>query len=82
MANSGKRLIPTGECWCGCGAETGIGSFFKQGHDKIGESAVVAVEYGSVAALLLAHGFGPGGRNAAEELAAWRRRQKGSGSGG
>jgi Zn-dependent alcohol dehydrogenase len=78
MASSGKRLIPTGECWCGCGAETGIGSFFKPGHDKIGESAVVAVEYGSVAALLLAHGFGPDGRNAAEELVAWRLRQRGS----
>src|SRR5690349_19817971 len=22
------RLIPTGTCWCGCGKETSIGSFF------------------------------------------------------
>ena len=31
---STKRLIPTGDCWCGCGAETAIGAFFLPGHDK------------------------------------------------
>lgn len=55
------RLIPTGTCWCGCGKETGIGSFFAQGHDKIAEAALVAAEYGSqVAQLLHKHGYGPG----------------------
>ena len=39
-----KRLLPTGECWCGCGAETAIGSFFLSGHDKAAESAVISVE--------------------------------------
>lgn len=79
---SEKRLMPTGECWCGCGAEVGLGSFFKPGHDRAAESAVITVEYGSIARFLERHGFGSGGRNAAEELAAWRRRPKGSGSDG
>ena len=45
---STKRLLPTGECWCSCGAETAIGSFFLPGHDKTTESAVISVEYGGV----------------------------------
>lgn len=70
------RLIPTGECWCGCGKEVKVGAFFVQGHDKRAEAAVVKTVYGSVPALLVAHGFGPGGKNADEEL---RRYQKGGG---
>ena len=54
------RLIPTGECWCGCGAEVSLGSFFARGHDKTAEAALIAAEYeGSVARLLERHGFGP-----------------------
>ena len=59
---STKRLLPTGECWCGCGAETAIGSFFLQGHDKTAESAVISVEYGGVPGFLVHHGYGPGGQ--------------------
>ena len=55
------RLIPTGTCWCGCGKETGIGSFFARGHDKIAEAALMAAEYGSsVPQLLHKHGYNPG----------------------
>ncbi|MCM9083115.1 hypothetical protein OG590_08010 [Streptomyces goshikiensis] len=55
------RLIPTGTCWCGCGAEVGIGSFFARGHDKVAEAALLAAEYGSsVPQLLHKHGYGPG----------------------
>lgn len=55
------RLIPTGTCWCGCGKETSLGSFWAQGHDKIAEAALVAAEYGSsVAQLLHKYGYGPG----------------------
>ena len=50
---STKRLLPTGECWCGCGAETAIGSFFLPGHDKTAESAVISVEYGGVPGFLV-----------------------------
>jgi hypothetical protein len=62
------RLIPTGDCWCGCGKEVGLGSFFAPGHDKIAESGVILSEYGSVPNFLLAHKFGPGGRSACDAL--------------
>ncbi|MFF1301081.1 hypothetical protein, partial [Streptomyces sp. NPDC058296] len=47
-------------CWCGCGTETGIGSFFARGHDKIAEAALIAAEYGgTVPRFLAAHKYGP-----------------------
>jgi hypothetical protein len=64
------RLIPTGTCWCGCGKQTGIGSFFARGHDKIAEAALTAAEFGgSVPQLLHRHGYGPG-RSVIEEAVA------------
>lgn len=54
-----------------------VGAFFVSGHDKRAEAAVVKTVYGSVPELLDAHGFGPGGKNASEEL---RRYQEGGGS--
>lgn len=61
MTTNLPRLIPTGTCWCGCGKETSLGSFFAQGHDKIAEAALMATEYGGqVAQLLHKHGYGPG----------------------
>lgn len=68
------RVLPTGECWCGCGTETPVGSFFSPGHDKIAESAVILVVYGGVTRFLREHGFGPGGKNARDELEKWRER--------
>jgi hypothetical protein len=56
------RLIPTGECWCGCGAETSIGAFFYRGHDKKAEAKVIELEYGTVAEFLAAHGYAPAGK--------------------
>ena len=73
---STKRLLPTGECWCGCGAETAIGSFFLPGHDKTAESAVISVEYGGVPGFLVRHGYGPGGKNALREVDRWRSKVK------
>lgn len=67
-----KRLLPTGECWCGCGNETKRGSFFEAGHDKVAESAVISVEYGGVPEFLLEHGYGPGGRNPKREVEEWK----------
>ena len=57
------RLMPTGECWCGCGTETGIGAFFAIGHDKKAEARVIGQCYGSVANFVSAHGYAPNGRH-------------------
>ena len=64
----------TGECWCGCGEGAVAGSFFRPGHDKVAESAVILVEYGGVPEFLSHHGYGPGGKNARDEVAEWRDR--------
>jgi hypothetical protein len=69
-------LIPTGACWCGCGEPAARGAFFVAGHDKRAEAAIVKVEYGSVPDLLVKHGYGPGGKKAADEL---RKYQAGGG---
>jgi hypothetical protein len=66
------RLLPTGDCWCGCGEETTIGAFFRQGHDKFAEGAVIAMEYGGVPEFLQATGYGPAGKNVREKHASWR----------
>lgn len=67
------RLLPTGECWCGCGQQTREpGNFFVPGHDKLAEAAVINIEYGSVAQFLVAHDYGPHGKNPREELEKWR----------
>lgn len=58
-----NRPQPTGTCWCGCGGETGPGSFVIPNHDRIAEAKVVRSEYGSIAGLLAAHGYGPGGKD-------------------
>lgn len=61
MSKDLPRLIPTGTCWCGCGTQVGLGSFFARGHDKTAEAALLAVEYGSsVAQMLHKHRYGPG----------------------
>ena len=69
---AGARLLPTGTCWCGCAAATRIGSFFAAGHDKVAEAAVILTQYGGVPEFLVAHGFGPDGRNPRQELTRWR----------
>jgi hypothetical protein len=51
-----------------------VGSFFSSGHDKIAESAVILVVYGGVTQFLKEHGFGPGGKNARDELKKWREK--------
>lgn len=67
--------MPTGECWCGCGAETPIGSFFKAGHDKVAESKVIQVKFGGVPELLVHYGYQPGGPgDLRSDWEAWRAR--------
>ena len=53
------RLLPTGECWCGCGEEVGLGKFFLPGHDKKAEAEVIRKEYGGVPQFVVQHGYGP-----------------------
>jgi hypothetical protein len=65
--------MPTGECWCGCGADTPRGSFFAAGHDKRAESAVILTEFGGVAEFLDHFGYGPSGKSAIKALEAWRK---------
>ena len=71
-----RRLLPTGECWWGCGAEASIGSFFLPGHDKTAKSAVISVEYGGVPRFLVQHGYGPGGKNPLHDADNWRSKGK------
>ena len=52
----------TGSCYCGCGGRTN--AYFVATHDRIAESFVIKMEYGSIAAFLVAHGYGPTGRMA------------------
>ncbi|WP_329131661.1 hypothetical protein OG552_10800 [Streptomyces sp. NBC_01476] len=69
-SNDKPRLIPTGNCWCGCGNEIGIGKFFASGHDKTAEAAYMAVHHeASVARLLADTGFAPGGKETIREAA-------------
>jgi hypothetical protein len=68
-----ERLLPNGVCWCGCGADVGLGSFFAKGHDKVAESAVILTQFGGVPEFLREFGFGPGGRNPKIELERWRK---------
>lgn len=65
------RLLPTGDCWCGCGAETSTGNFFVPGHDKFAEAAVIKLRYGSVAEFLVEHGFGPASSSCRAEMERW-----------
>ncbi|MFE0373933.1 hypothetical protein [Streptomyces tendae] len=55
-----KRLLPTGDCFCGCGGEAGIGRWFMLGHDITAAGALRAVEGGlSLPQRLVEAGFGP-----------------------
>jgi hypothetical protein len=68
-----RRLLPTGECWCGCGTEVRRGSFFASGHDKRAEGMLIRLRYGGVAEFLAHHGYGAGGKNLTSEFDRWTR---------
>lgn len=55
-----KRLLPTGKCWCGCGTDTDLGSFFAPGHDKRAEARLIMEVFGGVPQFLHAFGYAPG----------------------
>ncbi|KOU43181.1 hypothetical protein ADK54_17795, partial [Streptomyces sp. WM6378] len=53
--------MPTGDCFCGCGGEAGIGRWFVLGHDITAGAALRAVQGGvSLPERLVESGFGPG----------------------
>ena len=56
-----------GRCWCGCGGEVRPGRFFVQNHDRWAEAYVLRSRYGTIAAFLEHHGYGPGGKSARQE---------------
>jgi hypothetical protein len=59
-----ERALPQGVCYCGCGTPVGPTKFFVPTHDRIAETNLLAAEYGgSIAQMLVAHGYGPGGKN-------------------
>ena len=60
MGGMTRGLQPTGECFCGCGSATPPGKFFVASHDRRAEAAVIRERYGSIAAFVAHHGFGPG----------------------
>ena len=64
---------PTGSCWCGCGQPTKPKSFFRPGHDRAAESAVIKAEYGGIPHFLIANGYGPGQKRACEAIPTARR---------
>jgi hypothetical protein len=54
-----NTVASTGFCFCGCGEAVAYGNFFSSGHDKTAEAAFLAIHHqASVAALLVAHGYG------------------------
>ncbi len=63
-----KKLMPTGVCWCGCGTELGVGSFFSPGHDKIAEAKIIREVFGDVAHFVAAFGKAPGDARPIEEV--------------
>jgi hypothetical protein len=60
MTSDRGRLPLTDRCWCGCQRETTRGAFWFQGHDKIAEAALNAIEHrDSVAQRLHDRNYGP-----------------------
>lgn len=53
------RLVPTGDCFCGCGAEAEIGRWFVRGHDITAAAALRALQGMKLPQQLVSLGFGP-----------------------
>jgi hypothetical protein len=53
------RLVPTGDCFCGCGAEAEIGRWFVLGHDITAAAALRALQGMKLPQQLVSAGFGP-----------------------
>ena len=53
------KAEPTGLCWCSYGGTTKPGRVFLPFDDRKAEAALVKVQYGNIANMLAAHGYGP-----------------------
>lgn len=74
--DSAGRLLPTGNCWCGCGESTeSVAAFFNRGHDRKAEASVIQNEYGDLLEFMDQHGYGPGGDKNAIKL--WKGKSRG-----
>ena len=51
----------TTSCWCGCGQTTSRGAYFRAGHYRNQELAVILRDYGSIRAFLEDEGYEPKG---------------------
>ena len=74
MVKRTTRVLPTGECWCGCGTEVPRGAFFVTGHDRKADSMLIRMEYGGVAEFLAAKGFAPDEKNLKKTYEEWQKR--------
>ena len=52
-------MVPTGKCWCGCGKPTD--GFWRPGHDRKAETALLEIVYGDGTTVdrLARLGYGP-----------------------
>ena len=56
----------TGDCYCGCGKPANTDRHFRSTHDSTALSKFLHIHYGSLAALLAEHGYGPDDDNLSE----------------
>lgn len=71
-----KRVLPTGECWDGCGTDVPRGAFFVPGHDRRADSMLIKMKYGGVAEFLAEEGYAPAERNLLKTYEEWRKRNE------
>src|SRR5450830_1845157 len=69
-----ELLVPTGDCWCGCGSATRRESFFLPGHAVRADSMLISMRFGSVAGFLSELGYGGTGRNLSRDFNEWTSR--------
>ena len=64
-------IRPAGFCFCGCGAKTSPGAFFKVTHDRKAETMLIKMKFGSIADFIHESGYGPHGRNLNDDFKEW-----------
>lgn len=70
-----QRIMPTGECFCGCNNVTSIGSYFVAGHDRKAEAWLTEMRHKNSVGRLVKLGYGPGGKNLFRTYKEWKAGQ-------